>query len=137
MNHIEEWGRINSKRARRLKEKREQRKKQAKERREGIELFLVARYAENITTNGDVYRFDYRGMSCRFCDQENRLSVAIHRPLSSKDDEEGLRELERSNPEYIEEYAYSQFLIEGTYEEVLPKVLQKIEEAIDKRWRDV
>lgn len=141
MDHIAEWKRINAAREQRLKLERKRKAKKEKERIVKIKALLSKHDAENISTNGYVYDFDYKGMSGHFCDQTDRIVGAIHRPFFSEEDRRCYHDMEtemmRGKASYfIMEYCYQDFCIDGKPWRSLHKVFRLIENAVAVRKLD-
>lgn len=138
MDHIAEWKRIDAARDRQYQIERVERVKRQNERIARIKRFLAKHDAENVTTNGYVYDFDYKGMSGYFCDQTDRIVGAIHRPLFSEEDAACYRgmesEMRRGNGQYfVMEYCYQHFCIDGKPWSSLHGVFHLIENVIMAR----
>lgn len=141
MDHITEWKRINAARDRRRESESKQRAKEEKERIIKIKAFLAKHGAENVSTNGYVWDFDYKGMSGHFCDQTDRVVGAIHRPFMSEEDRKCYQDMEtdmmRGEAHYfISEYCYHDFCINGKPWRSLHRVFRLIENVIAVRRLD-
>jgi len=135
MDHIAEWKRINANREQCRALEKERKAKREKERIAKIEAFLTKHDAENVTTNGYVWDFDYKGMSGHFCDQDSRIVGAIHRPFVSDEDRRCYHDMEtemmRGKGSYfVGEYCYQDFCINGKPWRSLRRVFRLIENAI-------
>ena len=119
--------------------KREEKAKKEKIRIAKIKGFLDKHGAENVTTNGYVYDFDYKGMSGHFRDQTDRIVGDIHRPFISSDDRRRYHDKKLyvnagGLSSLVSEYAYESFLIYGQPWEALCEVFRLIENVIIVRW---
>lgn len=118
MEHIEVW----KERKRREEARREvERERQDREKEEVAQKFrdiLAKRGVTKMYTNGYVYEFQFKGWVYHFVNQKTRLCCTIHRPFTSKDDEECYRDMQsqmsRGNAEsFVKEYGYQDFIIQG------------------------
>ncbi len=138
MDHIVEWERINAAKSAQDDIEREHKKKKDEKRIVKIKDHLAKHEAENVTTNGYVWHFDYKGMSCDFCDQEDRIVGEIHRPFISESDHEEYRDkrsyaMGEPSISFITEYCHQHFCIQGQPWRSLNKVLSLIQSTIAVR----